>query len=281
MNIKTLSNKDANWPNALDNITPKVDKLFLRGHLPDGPRLGVIGSRRPTDYGRLVTEQIVEPLARAGVTIVSGLAIGIDGLAHQHALEAGGKTIAILPSGLGRVYPARHARLLDNICEDGAALTEYPELERAQKSHFIARNRIIAGMSDLLLVIEAAERSGTMHTVEFANQLGGDVAAVPGPINSLYSRGTNRILKDGAYLVDSADTVLSLMGLEQSAKPEKLNLSKQELDIYMCLEREPLTFTGLMLASGVSETDLRTHLSSLELNNLVARQSGGMYARRG
>ncbi len=280
MNIKTLSHKDADWPKQLSNINPSVKELFIRGVLGKGPRLGVIGTRRPTSYGRQCVESIVEPLAKAGITIVSGMAIGIDGLAHEHTLRAGGRTIAVLPSSIEKPYPRRHYELAQRISQSGALISEYGRASDPHKSNFIARNRIIAALSDVLLVIEAAEKSGTMHTVDFALQLGRDVAAIPGPIGHIYSEGTNRLLKEGAQMVTSPDDILEVFGIDANENRGDRNLSGLARMVDEHLAEQPLSASQLAQICRRSDHEILITLTELEIDNLVARQSDGMYARR-
>lgn len=281
MNYNILTNKEAAWPKVFDNMHKPVESLYIRGKIPKIPALGVIGTRRPTEYGKLVTKSLIEPVAAAGVPIISGLAIGIDSLAHNVALDSNGITIAVLPSALDRIYPARHLRLASRIVKSGGALvSEYSPGTKAQKYSFIERNRIIAAMSQVLLVIEATEKSGTMHTVEFANQLGIDVAAVPGPINSIYSKGTNGLIKQGAMPVDSSVDILEMLGFSPDSSQISLNLNRLSQSIIKSLDKQDQTFEQLHNCLRVEQTQLRTELSMLEIQNIIVRRLDGLYARR-
>ena len=279
MKINTLTHKDAVWPKELNNITPKVEQLYIRGKIPKSPKIGVIGTRRPTAYGLHATEALVRPLAAAGACIVSGMAIGIDSAAHRQALAAGGSTIAVLPSSLQKPYPARHRGLAEQIANNGALITEYSSTSNIYKGNFIARNRIIAAMSDVLLVVEAAERSGTMHTVDFAIQLGKDVAAIPGPINHHYSMGTNRLLKDGVHLITEPEDLIQLIGVELK-QSDKIVLDEETKRVFDEISRQAQNVDQLRLNLGENERNISIALTELELQNLVARRQDGMYARR-
>ena len=183
------------------------------------PCVTVVGSRKVSAYGKSVTSSLAGELASAGIVIISGLALGVDSLAHKSALDASGLTIAVLPSGLDRVYPASHQSLARQIIEQGGALvTEYPEGTDPYPSNFIARNRIASGLGDVLLITEAAEKSGTLHTANFALEQGKPVLAVPGNITSPTSVGTNNLIKSGATPVTSARDVFHALGLDVAQK---------------------------------------------------------------
>jgi len=223
MNVKKLTLDSSDFPDRLRHIAQPPKVLFIAGaDLADvlaRPCVTIVFSRKVTAYGQTVTAQLASELARAGVVIISGLAIGIDAIAHQAALDAGGLTMAVLPSSLERIYPASHRGLARRIIEQGGALvTEYPPGSViAYKGNFIARNRIAAGLADVVLITEAAEKSGTLHTADFALQQGKDVLAVPGNITSPTSAGTNNLIKSGAAPVTRAADILRILGLEPRA----------------------------------------------------------------
>ncbi len=183
------------------------------------PRIAVVGSRKVTPYGRGVTQALVSFLASRGVVIVSGLALGVDSIAHQACLDAGGKTIAALPAGLERIYPTTHTNLAHNILKSGGALvTEYDEDMEPYPGNFLQRNRIIAALSEAVVVTEAAARSGSLNTANHALELGKPVFAVPGNITSPLSAGCNNLIKAGAIPVTSPDDILSNLGWESTEK---------------------------------------------------------------
>lgn len=192
--------------------------------------VAIVGSRNITTYGKQVTQQLAGELARAGVVVVSGLAIGVDGIAHQAALDAGGLTVAVLPSGLDTIYPARHHRLAQKIVEQGGALiTEYPANSTPYKGKFVARNRIVAGLSRAVLVTEASLKSGTLHTARFGLEQGIDVMAVPGNITNTNSVGTNNLIKSGAVPITSADDIFAILGIAPvAARPLPKGNTPQE-----------------------------------------------------
>lgn len=208
---------------GLLELAQPVSQLFYQGdfiHLLDRTLVAIVGSRKVSAYGRAVTSKLAGDLARAGVVIVSGLAYGVDSIAHQAALDAGGATIAVLPSGLDNIYPGAHHGLAKRIVEQGGALvTEYPAGQGSPMKHqFIARNRIIAALSQAVLITEAAARSGSLHTANFALEQGLDVFAVPGNITSSTSEGTNNLIKTGAAPVTNASDILEALGITEVKK---------------------------------------------------------------
>lgn len=214
MQIHSLQPGDPNFPPSLTKLTQPVQKLYVRGNLQalHQPAIAVIGSRAVTDYGREATTRLVSEIAwQKNLVIISGLALGVDSLAHQAALEADGTTIAVLPSGIENIYPHTHQRLAKRIIQQGGAIiSEYPGTQTPRKFHFIARNRIIAGLSQAVLVTEATQRSGSLHTAQFALDAGKDVLAVPGDIFRPNSVGTNNLIATGAHPIRSAQDILNL-----------------------------------------------------------------------
>ena len=232
----TLSTPDV--PERLRNIPTPPKQLFVLGQdvneLLTHPCVTIVGSRKVSAYGRAVTEQLAGELARAGVVIISGLALGVDSLAHQASLDAGGLTIAVLPTGMDTIAPASHRNLAMQILQHGGALvSEYPEGAPINKGNFVARNRLVSGLCDALLITEAAEKSGSLHTANFALEQGKPVLAVPGNITSPTSAGANNLIKTGATPVTSVQDVLYVLGLEPSTKkreaPRTSNPNEQVL----------------------------------------------------
>jgi DNA processing protein len=208
-----------NVPERLRNIPQPPKTIFVLGHdvkeLLDRPSVTIVGSRKVSTYGKIVAEKLAGELASAGILIISGLAIGVDSLAHKAALESGGLTLAVLPTSLDKIYPPSHYGLATQIIQKGGALlSEYPPGTVPNKGNFIERNRIASGLADALLVTEAAERSGSLHTANFALEQGRPVLAVPGNITSPTSVGTNNLIKAGATPVTSVQDVLYALGLE-------------------------------------------------------------------
>jgi len=213
--IRVLTALDPDWPQMLGDVSPTVASLCALGDtaLLTGTMVAVVGTRQPSDYGRRVTEQLVRALVEAGVTIVSGLARGIDGIAHTTALEAGGRTIAVLGTGVDIPYPAGHRVLHERIAAQGLLLSEVRPGTRAFPGCFPRRNRIIAGLSAVTLVVEAGTRSGAQNTAAAAIACDRVVAAVPGPIDAPQSAGTNLLIRDGAQIVTCVGDLYALVGL--------------------------------------------------------------------
>jgi DNA processing protein len=210
---------DKYYPAQLYGLPQPVYKLYVIGNLQilKHRSLGVVGSRAVTNYGREVTMQLITEVVWSSIPIVSGLALGVDSIAHKVALRAGGPTIAVLPGGIENIYPASHKKLAEEIVRQGGALiSEYPGKLRPHKYHFIARNRIIAGLSHAVLITEAAEKSGSLHTAQFALEQGKDVLAVPGSIFNPNSVGAHNLLKQGAQLVQTSEEILNLFAIPPS-----------------------------------------------------------------
>lgn len=211
-----IINKDKRFA-SLGHLAQPVKSLFYSGDLSilDKPIIAIVGSRDVTSYGKKATYKLVYDLAKAGVVIISGLALGVDSIAHQACLDAGGKTIAVLPSNLESIYPKRHIDLANNIIESGGLLlSEYPKGQVGpQKYQFIARNRIIAALSNAVIVSEAKLKSGSLHTADFALEQGIDVYAVPGDIFNPNSEGTNKLIQNGAGLITDAQELIDLINI--------------------------------------------------------------------
>jgi len=241
--------------------------------------VAVVGTRRASAYGREVTRRLVSDLARSGITIVSGLARGIDGVAHRTALEAGGRTIAVLGCGVDLVYPPEHLDLARRIVEHGALVSEYPLGTPPEAGNFPPRNRIISGLSLGVLITEAGRGSGAIITADYAAEQGRDIFAVPGSILSATSGGTNRLIQDGAKVVlETADILRELnltMVAEQSQARQLLPTTEIEALILACLSAEPTHVDEVGQASGLPIAQVTSTLALMELKGLV-RQAGGM-----
>ncbi len=209
-------------PERLRHIASPPKQLFVSGAdiatLLKRKSVAVVGSRKVTAYGRQVTTDLSGKLAEQGIVIISGLALGVDAIAHQAALDAGGLTIAVLPGPLETIYPRSHQRLAEQILASGGALvSEYPAGTAGFLGNFVARNRLVSGLADALLITEAAQKSGSLHTARFALEQGRDVLAVPGNITSPMSMGTNTLLKAGAAPATSHEDILHILGLHEHA----------------------------------------------------------------
>lgn len=224
--IGAITVEDESYPPALREIHDPPHLLYIKGEILEQDRhaIAVVGSRRVSHYGREAARRLSFQLAHAGVTIVSGLARGIDTAAHEAALAAGGRTIAVLGSGIGHLYPPENAALADKIAENGAVLSEFPVLYVPDRQSFPLRNRIVSGMSQGILVVEAPARSGALITANQAMEQGRNVYAVPGPIDRPTSEGCNRLIQDGAKLVIDSRDVLDEMELLNPPQPRQSEL---------------------------------------------------------
>lgn len=270
------------FPPQLLELPDPPKTLYVRGVMPDWNSyayLAVVGSREYTPYGKQACERIIKGLAGYPVVIVSGLALGIDSIAHQSALDAGIPTVAIPGSGLDDrvLYPACHRSLAKNIVTSGGALlSEFDPLWKPRKESFPQRNRIMAGISRALLVIEATERSGTLITARLAVDYNRDVLAVPGPIHSVTSAGPHSLLKNGAGLIEKSEDVISALGITvvpQQSSVVIARLSPLEQRVYTLLE-EPQSRDEVVHALSLSPSEANALLASLELRGIVKERYG-------
>jgi DNA processing protein len=275
MNIKKLTLGQQGYPESLRHIASPPKQLFCLGNLKEllnKPRLAIVGSRSVTPYGRQATAQLAGQLAEQGVVIISGLALGVDAIAHRAALDAGGPAIAVLPSPVDKIYPATNRPLADKILEQGGAIvSEYNEALYDFKRNFIARNRLVAGLSQAVLITEAAEKSGSLHTARFALEQGKDVLAVPGNINSLTSVGTNNLVKAGATVVTSYLDVLHELGLKAHRTParEVRGRNAHEQTVLDLLLRGVNDGDHLLKQSKLSISEFNQVMTMLELGGKI------------
>lgn len=275
-----------NYPKQLLTLHSPPKQLFIISenwqNLLEKPMLAVVGSRKVSNYGQSVTESLTSAAAARGIVIVSGLALGLDGLAHQAALNAGGLTIAVLPCGLDTIYPKTHYGLANQIINKGGALvSEYPpHSEIAFKGNFIARNRLVSGLSKAVLIPEAAENSGSLHTANFALSQSREVLAVPGPINSPQSAGCNKLIKAGATPVTSIDDILDVFKLTASpaVKHEVLASNPAEHAILQLIAQGISDIDELRDQSGLETSNFQQTLSMLEITGRIRPLGGGHWA---
>jgi len=276
MNINKLTFQSSEYPEVLKNIPSPPLELYVIGAplqtLLLRPRITIVGSRKVSAYGKAVTTQFATECSRAGIVVISGLALGVDALAHRGALEGGSPTIAVLPCGIDTVYPSSHAQLARTILEQGGALvSEYPPGSTPYKINFIARNRIASGLGQGLLITEAAVNSGTLHTARFALEQGRDVMAVPGNITSPTSAGTNNLIKCGATPVTSPADVLHILGVSTAATaaaPAKSDNPHEQclLDLLQCGESDG---TLLLAKSNLDVQIFNQSLTMLEIRGII------------
>ncbi len=279
--IKALKYSDPDYPSRLKEIYDYPPLLYVRGSLlpEDEWCLAVVGTRRATVYGRQVTEEITTDLSQSNITIVSGLARGIDSAAHQSALAAGGRTVAVFACGLDTVYPGEHANLARDIIQQGALVSEYPLGTKPKPENFPRRNRIMSGMSLGVLVIEANESSGAIITAHIALEQNREVFAIPGSILSPPSRGTNRLIQEGAKLVRSYTDILEELNLmkvaHQIEMKEIIPSSDTESQLLKQLTAEPTHIDEVCRSTGLPAATVSSTLAMMELKGMI-KQVGTM-----
>lgn len=280
---------DTRYPARLRSIADPPLALFVRGTLaePDAPAVAIVGARRAGDYGRRIAEELGRGLAQVGLTVVSGLAAGIDGAAHRGALDGKGRTIAVMATGLDRIYPSWHADLGREIAGHGALLTEFRLGSPPLQFNFPQRNRIISGLSMGTVVVEAAERSGSLITAEFAMEQGREVFAVPGPIGTSHHRGCHRLIQQGAKLVTSVDDVLAEIAptltsrlARARAEAEAVHLTPDERTLVAALAGGTLHVDALVARTSLAPATALEALLALELRGLVEQRPGMRFAGR-
>jgi len=276
--LRWLPRSSPRFPRALGAIFDVPAGLFVRGRaeleLLDRPAVAIVGARSCSAYGADVARMLGRELAAAGLVVVSGLARGVDGHAHRGALDAGGLTVAVLGCGIDRNYPAAHAELATRIAEHGLVVSEYAPGVEPAPWRFPARNRIVAGLAQATVVVEARERSGALITADLALEEGREVFAVPGEITSALSNGSNRLLRSGAAALTSADDVLEVFGIEPEAPAALPELSDQAAQIVARLEVEPAGADALARALDLDAGELAAALTELELAGIVSERDG-------
>ena len=281
---ETLVPDDPRFPRALRGIPDPPVLLFAAGrlHLAERPAVAIVGSRTHTRYGADACRHLAGGCARAGLVVVSGMARGIDALAHGAALDTGGGTIGVLGNGFGVIYPSANRGLYERMAQDGLLLTEFPPGERPNAGSFQRRNRLISGLARTTLIIEAREKSGALITVDCALAQGREVLAVPGPITSPCSVGCNRLIQSGAKLVIGLRDVLEEYGiaLEQPAMGDPVNLTESERRVWDALADEERHVDHLAETLDLAPGLTLALLTDLELRGLIYRGPGSMYGRR-
>jgi DNA processing protein len=275
----------------LSEICDPPHVLYCRGEIQSRDRLAIaiVGARRCTVYGRQQAERLADGLARAGVTIVSGLARGIDASAHRGALAAGGRTFAVMATGLAQLYPPEHAGLADEVAASGALLSESRLDQVPVAGLFPQRNRIISGLSLGVIIVEASRKSGALHTARHAMEQGREVFAVPGRIDSLASEGCHDLIRDGATLVRGVDDVLEALGpLVEPVKtegngavhdPRELTLNDQERAVLAHVLADPTQVDEIVRGAGLDSSRVLSTLTVLEMKRMIRRLPGGHYVR--
>ncbi|MDD5693358.1 MAG: DNA-processing protein DprA [Patescibacteria group bacterium] len=281
--ISVITLNSPKYPKLLREIYDPPGVLYYKGSFDHHDlMIGIVGSRKPTDYGRHITYELSYDLAKAGITIVSGLALGIDSIAHQAALDAKGKTVAVLGCGLDNIYPGTHRKLAQDILESGGAIiSEYPIGVPPLKQNFPARNRIISGLSQGLVVTEAAEGSGSLITARAALDQNREVFAIPGPIYNKNSFGPNNLIKVGAHMVIEVQDVFDEFGLV--APKETINMRRMLPDnpseeiIFKVLKDNPKHINMIIKESALKQNDVSSLITMMEISGKIKHLGGMIY----
>ncbi len=283
LGVSLTSIKDSEYPFNLKTIFDPPFVLYVRGKLKkeDENSVAMVGTRRATNYGKIIARRLGRDLAKEGITVVSGMARGIDTSAHWGALEAGGRTIAVLGCGIDVIYPFENKELMERIVEKGAVISEFPLGAIPQAQNFPRRNRIISGLSKGVVVIEAPFKSGALITANFALEQGRAGFAVPGNIPNPYSHGSNLLIKEGAKLVEDVEDILEELNIylrEEKAKPSPC-LSNEEKIMMNYLSEEPLHIDVLVKKSNLSPAKVAENLIRLEIKGLVRELPGKLFVK--
>ena len=289
---------DRDYPSLLWEIPSPPPVLYYYGqvnrqeNLGIIPGIGIVGTREPTEHGRRWTRKIATVLAKSGFTVISGLAAGIDGDAHQSCLRSGGRTIAVLGTGLDLIYPLQHRQLFEEIAANGLIVTEYPVGTKPDRGNFPARNRIIAGLSRATLVMEAPEKSGSLITASYANEFGRDVYALPNSPDVYQAKGCLNLIENGAGMIIDEEKLLAALGaipnldstqqlsLFNATEPEVLpDLTPICLKIFQVLTHESMGFDAIVQLTGLSTAEVSGNLLQLELMSLVKQLPGMRYQK--
>jgi DNA processing protein len=287
--FKIITLNDSIYPKNLRHIFDPPVVLYVYGELKleDILSISIVGTRKATPYGKAMSENLAYNLAKKGFTIVSGMARGIDSAAHWGAIEAGGRTIAVLGSGIDYIYPPENISLYKEIAKNGAVITEFPLSTRPKRPNFPRRNRIISGLSLGCVVVEAEEKSGALITADLALEQGKEVFAVPGKINSRLSKGVHALLKEGAKLVESADDVIEEISLDEDLRKflkeesefEISNLTPDEREILDLIGADPVQIDEILCTAEIEPQKVFVALLSLELKGHIKHLKGKRYIR--
>lgn len=284
--VKIITDSDPDYPNQLYSIEDRPRVIYQKGTYIDDDHLSIaiVGSRKVTSYGKWASEKFAKELADIGVTIVSGLAHGVDRIAHLSALESGGRTIAVLGNGIDNIYPKSNRNIYEDIPNSGCLISEFPLGTQPLNYHFPMRNRIISGLSLAVIVIEAQEKSGSLITATHAINQGKDVFAIPGNINSLYSKGTNLLIRDGAIPLLEIDDILREIGELKIKKNNKkykdtlyISLSDSEKRIVNELKTGPLHCDIISLNTGMDIQTVISIIMILEMKSVVREMGSRVF----
>lgn len=286
-NIKTITILDKNYPSNILYIDDRPNVIYMKGDIlnEDNLAIAIVGSRKSTSYGKWAAEKFCKELVEMGITIISGLANGIDTIAHRTALENGGRTIAVLGTGIDKVYPLKNKGLYKEITKSGAVITEFPLNTDPFAYNFPQRNRIISGLSLGIIVVEAQEKSGSLITATHASNQGRDVFAVPGNINSLFSKGTNKLIKDGVRPLLEVEDILEEIYELRELKNQKIvktkinsdDFSEIEIRIINCIKEHPIHCDEIAYKTEINISELNSILTILELKGIVKELAGSIF----
>ncbi|MDR1382343.1 MAG: DNA-processing protein DprA [Planctomycetaceae bacterium] len=291
--ITLLARNDVRYPTLLQKISDPPIFLYVKGEFTEWDELAIaiVGTRHASHYGRQQAERLAGEMAQRGFTVVSGLAIGIDGAAHRGAIDANGRTIAVLGGGLLNIFPREHHALADEVVQHGVLVSEYAPDLQPQKGTFPQRNRIVSGLSLGVLIVEAPRKSGALITATLAGEQGRDVFAVPGQVDRETSRGCHQLIRDGAILVESANDLLEHLGpLVKSAKhpkmtsatirhPAELQLNETETKVLQLIETSPTPIDKIVTASGLPIHQVLSTLGALEIRHFIRRAESNTVVR--
>ena len=289
LDVIEISKKDALYPDKLRSIRKSPERIYAIGNLNllNEKSFSVVGTRTPTDYGKKYCRKICKEMSLRDIPIVSGMALGIDTIAHQTALKNGGKTIAVLPCGMNKIYPKENEKLFEQIIEnDGLIITEYENDKKADSKKFLERNRLVVALGEGLFVVEALYRSGTSVTARIATEHNKKVFALPGSLDSTYSYGTNNLIKNGAYLVMEAEDIFFQFPefFSRQIKKYKKNqlLGNSEFQtIYSILSEEPKTADKIALMTRMSVREVSQKLILMEIEGLISHDIGKGFVIKG
>ncbi|MGP8153351.1 MAG: DNA-processing protein DprA [Smithella sp.] len=293
--VNIITYQDELYPHKLLNIYDRPPFIYVRGNLNKNDiNIAIVGSRLASTYGKYTTERISRELALKGLTVVSGMARGIDSAAHRGAIAAHGKTIAILGSGLDVIYPPENKKLFADIIQNGSVISEFPLGTPPRSANFPTRNRIISGLSYGVVIVEAGEKSGSLITARLALEQGREVFAVPGSIDAAGSRGTNKLIKQGAKLIENIDDILEeilpQIEINTSLKPVFISnteeIVKEHTEILNGVDQKIIDFVSksrihvddLIFSTGLSSTDILSALTTMELKGIVQQYPGKFFS---
>ncbi len=266
----------------LDRLRDTAQELQYSGVDPNtilsGPVVAIVGTRKPTPYGKQMTEAIATELARAGVTVISGLAFGVDIIAAKATLSEHGTTVAVLPSGLDKIYPASHAKIAAHITEQGSLLSEFPSGHSPRRHDFLHRNRLVAALSDAVIIPEAAQQSGSLNTARHAHEMGIPVYVVPGHVTSPLSEGTHQLVKDGkATIITSAQDVLQALNIDATTARTHTGNTPQETAIIQAIQDGHHDSALIQAEAGLNTSEFQVALTMLEIDGKVIQDELGKW----